>query len=101
MLFQGRIPFPTFSEIVIMQASLRRSVLSASLVVMACSVAAPAASAMGWSPAPSVRAPESVSRIGTVDQNADHTLQAQVEALRQEVADLKARVERQDVAAAE
>lgn len=96
--FPGRIPFPTFSEIVIMSASLRRSVLSTSLVVMASLVAVPTAGAMGRSSTPS----DHSSATQTAEQkNVATTLQSQVEALRQEVADLKARVERQDVAVAE
>lgn len=81
-----------------MQASLRRSVLSAVLVVIASVLFTAPASAMGRSSTPS----DHSSVTQTAEQkNVATTLQSQVEALRQEVADLKARVERQDVAAAE
>lgn len=84
-----------------MQASLRRSTLSASLVVMASLVTATPVMAMGWSPTQSVPEAKNIGQFGTVDRNALMDLEAQVEALRREVADLKDRVEQQDVAAAE
>jgi len=84
-----------------MQASLRRSVLSASLIVMASVLFAAPAGAMGRSTKPSPQTPDRVSRIEAEQQYIAMALQSQVEALRQEVAALKARVERQDVAAAD
>jgi len=61
---------------------------------------------MGRSSTPSVQSSalqtaDRVGRIQAEQKNVATTLQSQVEALRQEVADLKARVERQDVAVAE
>jgi uncharacterized protein YceH (UPF0502 family) len=84
-----------------MQTSLRRSVLSASLVAMASVLFTVPAGAMGRSTTPSVQSPNPSSRIQAEQKNIVTALQTQVEALRQEVAILKVRVERQDVAAAE
>jgi hypothetical protein len=93
--------FQHFPEIVIMQASLRRSILSASFVAIASALVTAPAGAMGRSTTPSIHKPDASSRIETAQKNIVTTLQTQVEALRQEVALLKERVDRQDVAAAE
>ena len=84
-----------------MHTSFRRSVLSASLVAMASVLFTVPAGAMGRSTTPSIQTPDRVSRIEAGQKNSVTALQTQVEALRQEVAMLKDRVERQDVAAAE
>lgn len=84
-----------------MQASLPRSVLSASVVVMASIVTATPAAAMGRSTTPSTQTPDRLGRIEAEQKHVVTALERQVDALRQEVAVLKARVERQDVAVAE
>ena len=84
-----------------MQASLRRSALSSSLIALASVLFTVPAGAMGRSTTPSAHTPDHASRNGAEPKNIATALQAQVEALRQEVAMLKIRVERQDVAAAE
>lgn len=84
-----------------MQASFRRSVLSASLVAMASVLFTAPAGAMGRSTTPSVPSPNHASRIQAEQKNIVTAIQTQVAVLRQEVAILKDRVERQDVAAAE
>ena len=83
-----------------MQTSLRRSVLSASLVAMGSVLFTAPAGAMGRSTTPSIQTPDCVSRIEAEQKNIVTAIHSQVEALRQEVAILKARVERQEVAAA-
>ena len=84
-----------------MQASLHRSLLSASFVAMASILFTAPAGAMGRSTKPAVATPDHLSRIEAEQKHALTALHSQVEALRQEVATLRVRVERQDVAVAE
>ena len=84
-----------------MQASIRRSVLSASFVAIASVLVTAPAAAMGRSTTPSIHKPDASSRLETEQKNIVTALQTQVEALRQEVAMLKVRVEQQDLATAE
>ncbi len=83
-----------------MQASLLRSVLSASLVAMASMLFTAPAGAMGRSTTPGIHTLTHASRIEAQPKKVATALSSQVEALRHEVAMLKARVDRQDLAAA-
>lgn len=84
-----------------MQASLRRTVLSASFAAIASLVVTAPAGAMGRSTTPSIHTPDAPKGIEAKQKDIVTALQTQVDVLRREVATLKDRVERQDVAAAE
>lgn len=89
-----------------MHASSRRTVLFATLAVVVPSLYTAPAGALGRSSAPSTKSPvvQTVERLGRIEaeqKTMTAALHSQVEALRQEVADLKARVERQDFATAD
>lgn len=89
-----------------MKASNRRTVLCAVLGVSAAMLFPAPASAMGRSSASSTQAPvagtgDRLGRVEAEQQKAVMSLQSEVEALRQELADLKMRVEHRDMASAE
>lgn len=84
-----------------MQTSLPRSALSASLVAIASLLVTAPAAAMGQSTTPTSHAPNASIQTKDPQKNIVSLLQTQVEALRQKVAMLKVRVERQGLGQSE
>lgn len=84
-----------------MQTSVTRSALFASLVAIASLLVTAPAAALGRSTTPTSHAPNASIQTKAPQKNIVSSLQTQVEALRQDVAMLKVRVERQGLGRSE